>query len=130
MNLTYNERRGKYTMEIDLPIVATVLTKGKKIARFELDYFKGERARGIHVWMRVLEVEQHDGYTSETFELFGGKNISTYLKALPRKNDKALALAASKIDALVPELLAVFVDDSKTKEDVRALLVKMSEVIA
>lgn len=129
-NLKFNERRERFVAEVELPIPATVL-KGKKIARFELSYFKAtsSRARGIHASLRVLEVEQHEGYVSETFELFGGKNISTYLKPLPRKNDKALALAASIIDPLVPELLSTFVDNGKTKEDVRVLLEKLATAI-
>ncbi len=129
-NLKLNERKGSYVAEVELAADPTVLKNGKKIARFELSYFKGQRARGIHVWLRVLEVEQHEGYTSETFELYGGKNISAYLKLLPRKNDKQLALAAEKVDSIVPGLLEVFVSPDFYKEAVKSILNTMSEVIA
>lgn len=86
------------------------------------------RAQGIHVWLRAMEVEQHEGYHIETFELYGGMNSSAYLKLLPRKNTKAVAVAAEKIDSLVPGIMKAFVDADSVR--VKEILTQMSEVLA
>ena len=125
-NLTAHGHKG-YRAEVDLLTPATV-TNGKKIARFELSYFKGMRAQGIHVWLRAMEIEQHEGYHIETFELYGGMNVASYLKLFPRKNMKAVDVAAEKIDSLVPGIMKAFVDADTVR--VKEILEQMKEVLA
>jgi hypothetical protein len=80
-----------------------------RVARLEVSYLNGSQRKGVLATLRTIELEQHDGYVAECFEMFAG--VSVWAKLLPRKNDKQVALVAEQLDAYAPDIVSEFIDN-------------------
>ena len=96
-----------------------------KIVRVEVTYEKHDRLSLRGVWVRVspIEIQQRDGYTSETHELFGGMK-SVQAMQLARSTPRVLVAIAEKIDPIAPELAVLFAAQGKDtcRERIKAAL--------
>jgi hypothetical protein len=81
----------------------------RKIVRFNVHYLAGSQRKGVNVSIRHTTVEQCEGYSMETLELYGGF-LSLWAKILPRKNDKQVGIVAEQLDSSVPLIVAAFLE--------------------
>lgn len=85
------------------------------VVKFEVYYSKGganyfsggNDSRGIYASIRATKIEKHDGYTTESFEIFG-KGGRKLVKQLQRKSDKELLKVAEALDTYVPDICSAF----------------------
>lgn len=82
-----------------------------KLVKFELYYYKGQSHKGVLARIAHTTIEQHEGYTTETFEIFSQSAVSLWVKELARKSDKEVVAIAEKIDKVVPLIVAAFQED-------------------
>jgi len=47
-----------------------------KVVKFELYYYKGQSRKGVLARIAHTTIEQHEGYTTETFEVFSTSTVS------------------------------------------------------
>lgn len=80
--------------------------------------------RGIWLSIRQIKVELHDGYHTESFEVFGSKGKRIFLLELNRANPKKLAAIAEKLDADIPALSAQLIETGQI--DLDALRAKVA----
>jgi hypothetical protein len=104
----------------------TLSTDGakRKVVIFEVIYLKSTRGdKGVRVSMRPSEVEQCDGYRSESTPLYNKANISTWARMVARKSDKAVLEVAEKLDPKVSEIIAAYLDSpAKGREALVAII--------
>lgn len=84
---------------------------------------KGE-PRGIWLSIRPTKIELHNGYQTESFEVFGSKGKRIFLVELKRANPKTLAAVAAKLDADIPALAAQLMETGQI--DLDALRAKVA----
>lgn len=78
------------------------------------NYFTGQKEnRGIYLSFLPVRVENHEGYSMESFEGFSGAKF--LIKELNRKSDKQLALVDSQIKDSIEHFAQMF-EDGKVKE--------------
>lgn len=83
---------------------------------------KGE-SRGIWLSIRPTKIEFHNGYHTESFEVFGSKGKRIFLLELKRSNPKTLAAVAEKLDADIPALATQLIETGQI--DLEALRAKV-----
>ena len=91
-----------------------ISTDGAKrnVIIFEVSYLKSlGGAKGVRVSMRPTEIEQGDGYTTESVLLYNEANISAWAKMLARKSDKEVEKIAEALDSKVPLIIAAYLED-------------------
>jgi hypothetical protein len=82
-----------------------------KIIRLEVSYLKSfSGKKGVLVTITPKEVEQCEGYCTETLLLYNAQNISVWAKMLTRKSDKEVLAMAEKLDPSVLAILTAYLE--------------------
>lgn len=91
------------------------------VIRLEVSYdIGGNKTRGLYVVVTSINIKENErGFISESFALFSA-GFRVFIEPLKRKNPKALAGLAEKLDPLAPEIVALFkVDRDAAKQKIK-----------
>jgi len=81
----------------------------RKVILLSVMYLKSSNGnKGVLASIRPTEIEQCDGYTSESTLLYNEANVSQWMRMLARKNDKAVLEVAMLLDPHVAEIIAAY----------------------
>lgn len=83
----------------------------RKVVIFQVSGLKGSRNKGVQATIYPTTIEQGDGYTSESFLLYNGANVSEWVEILPRMNDKKITKAAEGLDKVAPLIMSAYLED-------------------
>jgi len=123
MNNLQAKRNGGFRYE-HLISVDPTNDKKRKVVIFEVTYLKSmSGAKGVRFSIRPTEIEQGEGYTTETLLLYNEANVAGWAKMLSRKNDKAVLEVAEAIDSKVPLVVAAYLESVTKGKDALSQLI-------
>lgn len=97
-------------------LIEQVSPTKKNVIIFSVTYLKGAQRKGVLVSIRPSEIEQGEGYTTES-TLYNDANIFVWAKELARKNDKEVARVAEALDSSVPSIIAAYLKSPQEGKD-------------
>ena len=89
----------------------------RNIAVIEIMYLKGAQRKGVLASVKHVEVEQCEGYTTESTTLFSEGNFTVWVKELARKSDKAVLQVAAALDSFAPSIVNAFIKSPQDGRD-------------
>lgn len=89
--------------------VSPAVGNKQTFAVLDIMYLKGSQHKGILASLKRVEIEQGEGYSTETSVIFGDGNFSMWVKYLPRKSDKEVVRVAEALDSKVVDIVAAFI---------------------
>lgn len=107
-------RTGKYRYEYQVGTVEGN-PNARKLIVLEVNYLKASR-KGIILTIRPTTIEQHEGYHTESFEMFAG--TSRWARLITRKNDKITATVANSLDAAAPQIVQDYIANPERAKEI------------
>jgi len=81
----------------------------QSFAILDIMYLKGLQRKGVLASLKVVEIEQCEGYSMESSTIFGDGNFRMWVKELARKSDKEVVKVAEALDSKVVDIVAAFI---------------------